>query len=123
MLSCLRLLRRASCGAMLILLAATACGGGDDDAAATDSHCLAIKDQYDQVHRMCCKQPSEKATSSLGCGLHVAIGCEGDLACTFYTDDGLVTYACMSAPTCRECGQVGDTGLDLWCHDRIADGD
>ena len=82
--------------ALLAVLAfvAAACGG-DGDEAAGDGRCLTIKEQYtDRTHQLCCKEPGEKATYRAACDDHVAIGCEGKLACTFYTDDGLVTYAC-----------------------------
>jgi hypothetical protein len=95
------------------------CGGGDDDAAA-DNHCRTVEDQFDQVHKLCCKEQGEVATYGVGCGLHVAIGCEGRLYCTFYTDDDEETGKCLTAKTCGECVRSGDTGaLTIWCHDKI----
>jgi hypothetical protein len=111
------LTRIAMLGVAVVL--SQACGGGDD-AAADDGRCLTIKEQYtDRTHQLCCKEPGEKATYRLACDDHVAIGCEGKLACTFYTDDDLVTYACQSAPTCGQCARQGDSGLELWCHDHL----
>ena len=105
---------------VLAMTTAIACGGGGDDTSDPDPHCRTIKDQFDQLHELCCKQPDEVATSGLGCGRHVAIGCEGNLYCTFYTDDDGETARCLTAKTCGECFRSGDTGgLNLWCHDKI----
>lgn len=107
-------------GAVLVLaVAPLACGGGDDDAGSSRPRCLTIKDQFDQLHNLCCKEPDEVATYRVGCGQHVAIGCEGSLYCTFYTDDDEATHACMMARTCGDCARYGDSGLELWCHDKI----
>lgn len=116
-----------ACGAAILsalgVLVAVACGG-DEDEKADDGRCLTIKEQYSDVtHELCCKQPGERATYRIACRRHVAIGCEGDLYCTVYTDDDAVTHECMSAATCGSCASVGDTGLQTWCHDHILYGD
>jgi hypothetical protein len=113
---------RMAFGSMLVAACLLLSCGGDEseDEAASDERCLIIKEQYtDRTHELCCKQPGEKATSKLACDDHVAIGCEGELACTFYTDDDKVTHTCLSASSCRNCGLNADTGLQIWCHDHL----
>jgi hypothetical protein len=105
------------------VFAVAACGGNGDD-KADDGRCMTVKEQFtDTTRELCCKQSGERATYRIACGRHVAIGCEGDLYCTVYTDDNEVTHECMSATTCGLCASVGDTGLQLWCHDHILYGD
>jgi hypothetical protein len=93
-------------------------GGGGTSTGAASERCATFRGET-----ICCKQPDEVLTSRTECRNHIAIGCEGPLYCTYYTDDDEVTHACLEASTCEDCGHVGDTGLQYWCHDHLLYGD